>query len=360
MSKKYDVSVYIGRMQPMHLGHLEIIKQALEISNDLIILLGSHNKPIDWENPWTSSERQSMMRDSFSAKMNERIHFGRIEDYLYQDKEWQANVYKVVTDIFDNIIGPSKNPKICLVGYNKDASSSYIHAFPFWDLVEPDKYYSIEENDKPLSATMVREALFSDSFGYMKSLIPEGVYNYIKDWKNTEIFKYVKDWYAQELEYAKIYQQFPYAVNFYCADSVVFQSGHVLLIKRKFHPGKNLYAVPGGHVNANETAQEASIRELREETGIKVPLKVLNGSLKDSHIFDHPDRSKRCRIGNKKGRTISHAFCYVLDDSQGLPTIKGQDDASEARWFTYAEVKNMKNQMFEDHHDIVSYFMGRV
>ena len=99
MNKKYNYSVYIGRFSPMHLGHLEIIKQALDISNNLIILLGSHNKPIDWENPWTSLEREKMMRDSFTDEMNDRIYFGKIEDVLYQDKEWQANVYKTVTNI---------------------------------------------------------------------------------------------------------------------------------------------------------------------------------------------------------------------------------------------------------------------
>jgi len=131
---------------------------------------------------------------------------------------------------------------------------------------------------------------------------------------------------------------------------VVIQSGHVLMIKRRSEPGKGLWALPGGFVNANtdKSVEDAAIRELREETGIKVPAPVLRGSIVRSRVFDAVDRSAR-------GRTITHAFHIQLPDGE-LPKVKGSDDAEKARWVPIAEVRS--DQCFEDHYEILQHFVG--
>ena len=90
------------------------------------------------------------------------------------------------------------------------------------------------------------------------------------------------------------------------------------------------------------------IRELREETGIKVPAPVLRGSIQGNRVFDAIDRSAR-------GRTITHAFKIVLPDGE-LPKVKGSDDAEKARWVPIAEVDSA--ECFEDHYDIVTWAVG--
>ena len=67
-------------------------------------------------------------------------------------------------------------------------------------------------------------------------------------------------------------------------DAVVVQSGHILLVKRGDMPGKGLWALPGGFLNQEETMLDGAIRELKEETKIKVPVPVLKGSIKESTI----------------------------------------------------------------------------
>jgi bifunctional NMN adenylyltransferase/nudix hydrolase len=42
---KYDTIVFIGRFQPFHNAHLEIVKKALEQTNRLVILVGSSFQP---------------------------------------------------------------------------------------------------------------------------------------------------------------------------------------------------------------------------------------------------------------------------------------------------------------------------
>jgi bifunctional NMN adenylyltransferase/nudix hydrolase len=54
-------AVLIGRFQPYHFGHKHIVDQALDDFDYLVILLGSANQPRSRRNPWTWTERASMI-----------------------------------------------------------------------------------------------------------------------------------------------------------------------------------------------------------------------------------------------------------------------------------------------------------
>jgi bifunctional NMN adenylyltransferase/nudix hydrolase len=122
------------------------------------------------------------------------------------------------------------------------------------------------------------------------------------------------------------------------------------MIKRKATPGKGLWALPGGFIGANEMIEDAVIRELKEETKIKVSRNFLKGCQVSKEIFDHPGRSLR-------GRTITHAYYYKLQQYE-LPEVKGADDAAEAKWFTLSEIQRMEGVIFEDHLDIICHMTG--
>ena len=92
------------------------------------------------------------------------------------------------------------------------------------------------------------------------------------------------------------------------------------------------------------------IRELREETRIKVPAPVLAGSIIKQQVFDDPYRSAR-------GRTITHAFLIELKpDAQGLPKVKGGDDAQHALWVALGDLN--PERLFEDHFQIIKTLIG--
>ena len=78
-------------------------------------------------------------------------------------------------------------------------------------------------------------------------------------------------------------------------DAIVFgysknEGVSVLLIKRKYPPFKDSWAIPGGFILENASLEDAVKRELLEETGIKV------NYLEQLHTFGAPQRDPRQRI----------------------------------------------------------------
>jgi bifunctional NMN adenylyltransferase/nudix hydrolase len=203
-----------------------------------------------------------------------------------------------------------------------------------------------------LSAVDIRDLYFRNSVNYkfIKGVLPETTYNFLLDFAHTDEYRQI----IKEREfvetYKKQYASLPYPPIFSTADAVVVQSGHILMVKRRAEPGKGLWALPGGYVNANtdKSVEAAMLRELREETQIKVPAPVLKGSIVRSKVFDAIDRSPR-------GRIITHAFHIQLPDGE-LPRVKGSDDAEKAKWVPIAEVQS--DQCFEDHYEILQHFVG--
>lgn len=115
----------------------------------------------------------------------------------------------------------------------------------------------------------------------------------------------------------------------YAADVVLFSRNedvlHVLLIRRSddsdAFPGA--WALPGGCVEPDETAQHAACREAGEETDVHVSSLMLD-------LVGHYDEPGR----DPRGRVVSIAYRAMLD---GLPTATAGDDAVEVRWMPYDE-----------------------
>ena len=71
-------------------------------------------------------------------------------------------------------------------------------------------------------------------------------------------------------------------------------SGRLLLIKRGHEPGKGLWSIPGGRIEAGESDAAALVREVREETGLVVaPGRLIDSVLRPSgsgdSVFDIRD-----------------------------------------------------------------------
>ena len=121
------------------------------------------------------------------------------------------------------------------------------------------------------------------------------------------------------------------------ADCVVItkeKEPKVLLIQRGNDPFKGCWAFPGGFMNMDETAEQCAVRELEEETGLKV------SNIQQIGAYSKVDRDPR-------GRTVTVAYLALIDNAE---KVKGLDDAAKAQWFSLSQLPTLAF----DHEDIMA------
>lgn len=377
MLVEYNYTVFIGRMQPLHRGHQRVIDEALRKSERLIILLGSaqaampakfkqqHFRPL--RNPFSWTERFEMIKRTYHDKTvvtaaeyskysenfkRDGVHIivAPLEDHGYNDDAWVSSVQKTV----DEITQPAwtdKPPKIALIGRKKDNSSYYLSLFPQWDSIP------IQDDGKVLDATDVRTDFIRNGRDSLQpgSMISSSVSTPVRLYLHEFANKYPADLdqLREELQwnerYKAMWKDSPYPVIHQTVDAIVVQSGHILLVRRGAMPGKGLWALPGGYVEPKETLYDASIRELKEETRFGLSEFSLKAAYQGARTFDNPYRSDR-------GRVITTAHYFRLQDRTTLPAIHGSDDAREAAWVPLSRLE--PNQLFEDHGMIIEAMVG--
>lgn len=348
---QWDLLVYIGRFQPLHLGHVKVIDTALSISKKVLVLLGSSFSSRTIKNPFTEGERAFMIDEYFFNNKN-KLFVRPIVDYPYNNNRWIQQVQEKVLQV----VGDAKDLKIGLIGHEKDDTSWYLRAFPQWEFIGVESYHNPAKNwNVKLNSTDIREAMFENNWFAINKCTPENVRNFFNNFKRTDEFSALKAENDFIKKYRKQWEVAPYPVQFTTVDAVVVCQGHILLIKRRANPGKGLWALPGGFKNVNETSRQAVMRELMEETKIfgisDVMHDVVGNKIRDQNpiVFDDPARSLR-------GTTITHAF--FVEIFGGMPNVVGADDAEQAKWVSFQEFAIMRQQMFEDHYHIIDHFIG--
>lgn len=358
----HDTIIYIGRFQPFHNAHLKTILHALTLAYRVVVSIGSANQPRDEENPFTQEERGAVIFDSvFDAfveantplteyQLRDRLHIVAVENQIYSNPGWALDLNNTVEP---HITGNN----VRLIGHSKDETSFYLKMFPQWG--DPIEMPLIE----PLDATTIRKLYFSDkvNLNFFKHVIPSATHRFLEKFLTTTDYQYVMNEQEYITNYRKQFAHLPYEITFNTGDAIVFKDNHVLLIRRKAHPGKGLLAFPGGFLNAarrfnkkknkwdeaDASMLACALRELDEETKIDVPRAVLEGCIKEEKVFAAVKRSRR-------GRVITTAQIIVLpSDGRGFPKIKASDDAAGAGWFHISKLSRI--DFFEDHYDMLLY-----
>ncbi len=114
-------------------------------------------------------------------------------------------------------------------------------------------------------------------------------------------------------------------------DAVIMYEGKLVLIKRKNHPYKDIFALPGGFVDIGETVEQAVIREAKEETGLDIDIIKLIG------VYSDPKRDPR-------GHTVS--ICFL---AKGKGNLNAGSDANDIGLF---DINNLPDLAF-DHNKII-------
>lgn len=369
--KKFDLLVFIGRFRPFHKGHQHVIDTALEQAHNVLVLVGSANRPRTAKTVWTADEVEDMIRTVYphSTQFGSRLSVSHLDDWMHDnDFRWMMDVHRAVDAKIQEIqqwSGHERNLSVGLVGYSKDHTSYYLKKFPQWKSVDAGAY---TVSGKSLDATMIRRELIRladrplTGLQSVASMLSMPVQKWLVHWllqgrhrATLETIKHAIDFaveYKEEHAYkgkrdpeTGEFKSKPYSAIHTTADSVIIQSGHVLMGRRKFNPGKGLWALPGGFAHEFEPVGESSLRETKEETRIGVPLNTLKLAFRFKHVFGDPNRS------DDRGRIITHAYLYLLNDREELPVVEAADDFEEVRWLPLGLMN--PREMYSDHYWII-------
>lgn len=147
----------IGRFQPFHLGHLDALHFALSKVDKLWIGLGSSNKPLEKNNPFSAEERKEMILSSIDESMKQRIQIYFIPD-LENHIKW--------IELIDTIV-----PKFDIIFTNDELTR---HLYSKCDV----EVLSIPFSKRDiLSGTNIRDMIISDQ--KWENLVPEGTKNFL-------------------------------------------------------------------------------------------------------------------------------------------------------------------------------------
>ncbi len=126
-----------------------------------------------------------------------------------------------------------------------------------------------------------------------------------------------------EEAFLKAYDASKYPRPSVTVDNLIFAKAEkqlkLLLIRRGGHPCIHMWALPGGFVSPNETTEQAAARELAEETHLT------GVSARQLYTVSTPGRDKR---------TWTMSVCYLSVLPAGTLSVRADDDAESAGWFT--------------------------
>jgi bifunctional NMN adenylyltransferase/nudix hydrolase len=344
-AKHHDVSVCIGRFQIFHNGQFSLLKRALAAAPLCIVVIGSAHQARTPKNPFTWEERAEMIRLALPEADRSRVKFLPVRDY-YDQARWVNAVRQGVLALADAKVGAS----FVVVGHFKDATSHYLDSFAGWALDAAPLLGDIH-------ASALRDTYFGNpldaldaTLAALVSQAPASTLAFLRAWTALPYFQTLaQEWQSLRQEKAQ-WAGSPYAPVFVTVDAVVQCAGRVLLIRRGRAPGKGLLAVPGGFIEQRETVYQSALRELAEETSIRLLEGDMHHALKAVQVFDHPDRSQR-------GRVITHAHRFDLG-ARRPPEVQAADDAASAQWVPIDQLTSLEDQFHDDHFHMLDFFFS--
>jgi nicotinamide-nucleotide adenylyltransferase len=161
------VGLFLGRFQPFHLGHLEVIKRYKKEVGELVIVIGSSQQSRTKENPFTDSEREEMINETLIKEGLTDFSIVPVPD-IPEDSKYVKHVERALKDPFHVVIAAE----------NKTTA----------DLFSKAGYKTITcERIDDYSSTKVRELMQKDST--WKKLVPKEVAEIIEDINGVQMIK---------------------------------------------------------------------------------------------------------------------------------------------------------------------------
>ncbi len=165
MTPTPDRALFIGRFQPFHHGHRNVVEKLLSEHNEVIICVGSAESPMTGKNPFSAGERVEMIRAAFNEAQLSRILIIPVRD-VNDHARWVQHVKSLV-------------PSFSAVYSNNAVVADLFHktGIP----LKPVEFF----DRGPKEGRLIRE-LMAKGDGEWKKHVPEGTVKFIDSIKGAE------------------------------------------------------------------------------------------------------------------------------------------------------------------------------
>ena len=155
--KNYGKGLFVGRFQPLHKGHLDVIEKISRQCDEIVIVIGSANRQKECKNPLSYEERKTIL-ESVLKKSNINYNIEMIND-IPDDDEWMKELLKID---FDAIY--SSNPWVLELAKRWN-SQDYSY-----DIIGAKSSVRSKKNNY-ISSTMIRNKI-ADQDDDWRALVP--------------------------------------------------------------------------------------------------------------------------------------------------------------------------------------------
>lgn len=165
---KFKTGLFISRMQPIHKGHQLVIDEGIKMCDKLLVLIGSSQEYGTKRNPFPSTLRHVLLKNIYQDK----IIIAELPDYTSEDDlcvEWGEYLLNHAKHYLGEL------PEVLFTG-NKDISN-IAQWFSERDL-RTLKIHSVDVSRIPISATVLREAIFNDNREVWNEYLDERLHDY--------------------------------------------------------------------------------------------------------------------------------------------------------------------------------------
>ncbi|MDP2090624.1 MAG: adenylyltransferase/cytidyltransferase family protein [Candidatus Gracilibacteria bacterium] len=178
------IGIFIGRMQPLHLGHQKIITESISNNDFTFIMLGSSGI-INEYNPFSDLERKNFIENIFKEYRN-KYKIINLQD-SDSDEKWVKNIENIIKNNIENEIknltfygGDFKND------YAIKVLKEYEDILNFDDInfreISRNSIFTIHKGEKVyISSTLVRQSLLNKDLDLLEKLLDVRVFELLID-----------------------------------------------------------------------------------------------------------------------------------------------------------------------------------
>lgn len=340
------MSFVLGRFQPLHLGHVDLIEAALAAGEKTVIMIGSATESRSLDNPFTYEERRQLIADHFVKEVADgKLVFEPVRDMKYRDADWEKHVASIVSKRATYRYTP------VVFGMEKDTETT-----DCLDIFRKHFDVRLSAQKRVLNATDIRDEFFSP-FGDIevhKGDVSKGIWDFLTEFERSKEFSRLQAEYNSVKKQQKINAEIAringgFQPVYVAVDNLAlwidhWGKPHLQVVTRKGEIGKGKYALVGGYVDGGkDTILAACKHENLDEAGHDLTGFTLSGV----EVFDSPKRSKR-------GHMITHVHHWYIKSPTPPKLTPDGVETETAQWIPLDQIAGLQHLFFADHYHIIA------